>query len=379
MPPADTARASSAERLKKNLKITCVVLLSLLGGGLAVAIVTQSGWGHRAVALLWAFACLAVGALAGFLFAIPRVPRTAPGGGTGNPPTAGADSGPVQPTKTSATDEHADGLGVNTNLEEISDWLTKIFVGLGLFELRQLPHFIRRAGVYVAQGMGSNCGAVASGLIIYFFGLGFLSGYLLTRLFLGPTFRLADQATRGLEEAVGEIDALREVDRDVNTAMLELGDPAQEKVHSVGYVEQLIKILENHLRRFPLQRRLNLVLARLYYEGEKRIDKAVEVLVSFIGRKKAANQSDRDLADAYFNLACYYSKMMGAASDDNARKGLEAKALGALEESIQILPKNAEDVTTDPDLDDFRKSTTGKAFLAKHGLANTDHGGSPPS
>jgi hypothetical protein len=90
-----------------------------------------------------------------------------------------------------------------SHLEEISDWLTKILVGLGHVELRSLPTYIERAGYYVAQGLGANQQSIASGLILYFLGLGFLCGYLLTRMFTGPAFRLANEATTvGLEKAV---------------------------------------------------------------------------------------------------------------------------------------------------------------------------------
>src|SRR5882762_1055624 len=62
--------------------------------------------------LLWALACFVSGAAVGFLFGIPKILQTANsiGGST-----------------TTAT---AYNQQVNTNLVEISDWLTKIIVGL---------------------------------------------------------------------------------------------------------------------------------------------------------------------------------------------------------------------------------------------------------
>jgi hypothetical protein len=40
---------------------------------------------------------------------------------------------------------------VNTNLEQISDWLTKIIVGLGLVQLRSVPDYLYKASVWMAQ------------------------------------------------------------------------------------------------------------------------------------------------------------------------------------------------------------------------------------
>lgn len=94
----------------------------------------KSGRENRFSALLWAFACFSVGALIGFLFGIPRVlqqdvipvSKPAPSGVTA-----------TSPTTESSIDSYS--LKVNTNLEQISDWLTKIFVGLGLVQLQRVP------------------------------------------------------------------------------------------------------------------------------------------------------------------------------------------------------------------------------------------------
>jgi hypothetical protein len=88
---------------------------------------------------------------------------------------------------------------VNTNLEQISDWLTKILVGVGLTQIAGIRHGLSSLTAFVAQGLGAPAvGQVfALALLSYSFVLGFLFGYLWTRLFLAGALRAADQAAIG--------------------------------------------------------------------------------------------------------------------------------------------------------------------------------------
>ncbi len=142
-------------------------------------------------AMLWAAAWFMAGFLAGFLFGVPKV---AGNEGT-TPPAAGA--GQATPGAFSFAQRP------NTNLEQISDWLTKIIVGLGLVELRRAPDHLKSAATWVAESLSTigapNHAAVsfAGSLIVYFSILGFLAGYLLTLLFLAGAFGRAGQQAYG--------------------------------------------------------------------------------------------------------------------------------------------------------------------------------------
>jgi len=89
-------------------------------------------------------------------------------------------------------------LQVNTNLEQISDWLTKIIVGIGLIELRNLPELINRASAFIARGLESTAEAssqgqgLAAAIIVYFAVAGFLGSYLMTRVYLAGAIKRAD-------------------------------------------------------------------------------------------------------------------------------------------------------------------------------------------
>lgn len=136
-----------------------------------------SGGEKFSVSLIWSVACLMAGAVVGFLFGIPKI---------------------LQSEKTSIPQEGSRihyRQQVNTNLEQISDWLTKIIVGLGLIELRSVPGYLRKLANLLSEGLEQSSHAFAFALIVYFSILGFLFGYLATRLFLAGAFSRADRAT----------------------------------------------------------------------------------------------------------------------------------------------------------------------------------------
>ena len=123
-----------------------------------------------------------VGILIGFLFGIPRTLTNE--AATISPPVDGGVRG-MQETS----------YRVNTNLEQISDWLTKILVGLGLTQLRQIPEHLQTLGVYFSGTLGGTpemAERVVAVSVPYFVVCGFFFGYLWTRLFLSGAFRAAD-------------------------------------------------------------------------------------------------------------------------------------------------------------------------------------------
>jgi hypothetical protein len=122
---------------------------------------------------------LAVGFFAGFLFGIPRVLQET------IPVTDGSRGNYEQ--------------RVNTNLEQISDWLTKIIVGVGLVQLNSIPGFLWRVSTKLSHAFSKDGSVNQSAVpaicaaIVFFSVLGLLSGYLITRLYFAGVFALADQ------------------------------------------------------------------------------------------------------------------------------------------------------------------------------------------
>ena len=70
-------------------------------------------------------------------------------------------------------------LKYNDNLVQISDWLTKIIVGVGLTQIYNIPRFIKKIGVEFQINFGGGTWAInaAVSIISYFFLLGFLMMY----------------------------------------------------------------------------------------------------------------------------------------------------------------------------------------------------------
>ncbi len=183
-----------------------------LGGvvGIAIYAWNQNSGSVLAVALLVAGAASASGCLLGFLFGIPRMLATegAPVGTT----TTGAGAA-------SAEAERSSIYRSNTNLEQISDWLTKILVGVGLVELSKLSHATKRLVDFLAPALGdaSSSPAFALSLLTFYGVTGFLIAYLLTRVYLGRVFAQADVLMQRIDEVE---EAQRQQKRDLEALTL---------------------------------------------------------------------------------------------------------------------------------------------------------------
>jgi hypothetical protein len=186
--------SSIAQQYPNDVVPVAVIIFGSLTGGLilisgAAGFAAETGRDSALRAAIgWALAYFFGGFLIGFLFGIPRVVQEA--GVTPSEPRG--DSG-------SQTGQRYQQR-VNTNLEQISDWLTKIIVGLGLVELHGVPGQLYQASSWMAQ---SFCGtdstpavrisSFACAFIIFFVIDGFIGGYLLTRLFLAGAFWRAEE------------------------------------------------------------------------------------------------------------------------------------------------------------------------------------------
>jgi hypothetical protein len=121
----------------------------------------------------------------------------------------------------------------NSNLEQVSDWLTKILIGVGLVELNSLVRSVGRFAETLEPALGGDQVAqvFAMGLVVAFFVSGFLAGYLFTRLRLQSALVRADADTledtlerkvvdatlvRVEKQGKADADAVREVTRQLD-------------------------------------------------------------------------------------------------------------------------------------------------------------------
>ncbi|WP_067897282.1 hypothetical protein [Nocardia vaccinii] len=116
---------------------------------------------------VYALASFFVGGFFGFIFGVPR---------------------------TGAMTEGRDPVLPNTNLEQISDWLTKVLVGATLANMNEIPSGGDSIFTAMGQALGTGASgkAFASGLTIFAAVLGFMSSWLATRGLMGRVLLAAD-------------------------------------------------------------------------------------------------------------------------------------------------------------------------------------------
>lgn len=165
--------------------------------------------GVYSIAMLCSSAASFVGGLIGFLFGIPRSDPIGqrPGRPVGiaerdTEATGGAGSQPqesVEATSEVAAASGRDagqggGLHRNTNLENVSDALTKGLLAIGASQLFRLDGWVREMAATLGPslGPGSTGKTVALTVLTYGAIAGFLFGYLATRIYLTGVFERND-------------------------------------------------------------------------------------------------------------------------------------------------------------------------------------------
>lgn len=158
--------SETLEKITKNLNNT--LWLGFIAGIISVIgypFTTNAGWKMLFLSFLLAAASYVCGFFLGFLFGIPKR---------------------VSDTQTV--------YNLNTNLVDISDWLTKIIIGLGLVEIKTIPGYLENIGVYIQKATGGDDSVKIFSVccIVYFSIFGLYYGYNYMRLFLSGQFKEAD-------------------------------------------------------------------------------------------------------------------------------------------------------------------------------------------
>jgi hypothetical protein len=182
--------------------------------GLFAASVSGEHMATFSVMVLMVAASFAVGGLIGFLFGIPRSLQ---------------EHAVTVPAATGMANEQP-SYAVNTNLEQISDWLTKILVGIGLVEVARAPSAVGRLIDTLATSLGGHpIDKVMTGTVVIFFPIvGFLVSYLLTRLLLRRAFTQADLSAIGLvaaQAARSQVRQQEQIDADTFSLVATQLDP----------------------------------------------------------------------------------------------------------------------------------------------------------
>lgn len=181
---------------------------SYLGTGIAAGIgaVALHTWNSDqarefSAGFVLAGASLFVGILIGFLFGIPKTSKINP-----------------EDSSLAPKDGSEASYRLNTNLEDISDWLTKMLIGVGLVQLTSIPSYLKKVALYWQISVGSGFpAAYAAGIIIFFCAVGFLVGYLWTRLALIEDF-IEQDPQRLIKKLINDIKSKAENDPTIATS-----------------------------------------------------------------------------------------------------------------------------------------------------------------
>jgi len=397
----------NAMRVERDYFVVFYLLLVAITAGLVILTLPYwsiGEWNKVATPFLGALACLASGWIAGFLFGIPKTndPKmnappgavmpssptptapTTPGGSTADENKPAGRPAPASDTPRNNNNHQRPR--VNDNLEQISDWLTKIVVGLGLVELRNIPDYLDKMAVAFVDDLGWPCNrSYAVAFIVYFAIVGFIHGVLTTRLFLSLAIARADwevnekmyeppyQAIFGaLAQQTAQLEAQRSemtsenlelknelkfanFDLAVSDALAVLGMPRPDS----DILNDAIKRLSNARLDYRDDRRAAYVLSELYVRKLKNYDEAIRISNDTLAAmKERNNENNYDLVILHYNLACYHSlrsAVPGTAPDQIAAD--HAKASEHLAFAVKLDAKVAQDAVNDKDLTAVKEET----------------------
>lgn len=169
--------------------IWAMVLTGLLGLCIpAVAHALQQRYVDAFVALgsgaFLAGAATALGSFIGFLFGVPR-------------------SREPQKQGDAMLSHEPNSYLPNTNLEQISDWLTKIMVGVGLVEIRSVLNWFSEVGAAAGSAIWPDAPGriIATSILVHYVLMGFFQGFLVAYLYLPKAFENARQVRENVPVA----------------------------------------------------------------------------------------------------------------------------------------------------------------------------------
>ncbi len=214
------------------------------------------------IALMIALTSAIAGAFIGFIFGIPRTPAS----------------------------RDAEGIAANTNLEEISDWITKIIVGVSLVQLTQIGGGIVSLGEILADGLGNHRSSFIFSVSVvgfYFVG-GFFLGYLWSRIFLPKILRTSLE--EGLREEIKEKDSmLLEADKEIKEKDTKLQE-ADKKAEIRNTIDELMQQSDSKTKLEEFKSEL--------FEKEK-LESTIDETIKSFDKKEASLLYDKIITTLY--------------------------------------------------------------------------------
>lgn len=334
-------------------------------GVLAIVLLAarSATWGDfsatAASGLALASAAALVGALLGFLFGVPRTgfpsETTAPvnGDGATNGASLGEADRPADAAGNAAASPavvRAVGYTPNTGLEQVSDWLTKILVGVGLTQLLNIRAALQALTKRLSDEQLPGIFFVA--LMIYFAILGFLVGYVWTRVVASPMFKRADSRLREtVKKMVQELkknqEKVQSVEHSLKEARKDLKEVVQKTVQVTEQVEATIRGLISALydtANQGYQRAIREALAFLRSHGDPRSYLFWLYLAAAYGQLAASVQNTPEFDDARREALAAIEKALAYDTDGTARSWLKMLLEGKIhnEDDLAVFQNDPE-------------------------------------
>jgi hypothetical protein len=192
------------------------------------------------VGLLIGGAALCAGGFMGFLFGIPSLQQNA------------------DQSAASATT-----FKYNDNLMQISDWLTKIIVGVGLTQLYKIPTKIRTLGDYLKYSFGGEEWGrnLSLAVVFYFLLLGFLVMYFWTRTDFTMILKYTDDdLQKKYEDAIAQKETLetelKTAEVQVKTTETQLETVKEENKITKEEMQAVVATFSNNLQETKSEKEL---------------------------------------------------------------------------------------------------------------------------
>jgi tetratricopeptide (TPR) repeat protein len=316
--------------------------------------------------LLAALGFFAAGTLFGFLFGLPKSGQNTKTQIKADPKTVKQNNQKALGTDPNATipsgsDSRADGETEhgavpddNTNLEEVSDWLTKIIVGVGLVELKQIPHGIRQLTDFFIKECGNElCGGLFVMMGIFFLIIGFISAYVLARFYLKLAIVLVNRLVDSPAQKTAR-EAKATADKSWVVALVnEMRDLISINKSSKVGLEYALNTINQALQESPdypvalVQKARALRWLSVVKNDRQLLEQALAVV------NRARQVTEDKYAPAVYNAACYKALLEEPL----------ANFIDDLKKAFDLNPGLKEEARTDADLARVRDLPEFKALL----------------
>jgi len=369
--------ASGGEGASTGAVLPWQITFALFAGIIVLAAyscTTANGVKVFGILFILSGAAFLIGSLIGFLFGIPKSRTDGSSKLSEDRPLAGG----------SLREKYWD----NANLEEVSDWLTKIIVGLGLVEFTRLVDFFAGIGTISEPVLGSDGKLILQGALLYFLVLGFIFCYLWTRVvfygILVDVDAIRQTVRQEVRQEVVRVENKRGEDFEINKKLndlyvaIDVNKNKKPEERDWGVLNKLGEEVKEIFKQDPLNRKAAILTARFISEIENDPatplgnEQAIARLDEYLDAKRKLKQFDKDYADVLYNRAGHGALVLASLSGDEERMArVRMQALKDFAESVKLSPANAKEAAADSDFAALNNDAEFKRIAAE---AAASHG-----